>query len=68
MKTIKTNISQLKNFIVSENFAVIELENEALVIIGNNLYQFSNILIETFRKNKNENLMQLAKNIFSRLT
>ena len=50
MKTIKTNISQLKNFIVSENFAVIELENEALVIIGNNLYQFSNILIETFRK------------------
>jgi|GEM_PF-4130752 hypothetical protein len=63
MKTIKTNISQLKNFIVSENFAVIELENEALVIIGNNLYQFSNILIETFRKNKNENLMQLAKEI-----
>lgn len=59
------NIPQLKNFIVSENFAVIELENEALVVLGNNLSQFSNRLIEIFRKNKNENPIQLAKKIMS---
>lgn len=59
------NIPQLKNFIVSENFAVIETENEALAVIGNNLYQFSNRLIEIFRKNKNENPIQLAKEIMS---
>ena len=58
-------IPQLKNFIVSENFAVIETENEALVVIGNNLYQFGNRLIEIFRKNKNENPIQLAKEIIS---
>ena len=57
------NISQLKNFIVSENFAVIETENETLVVIGNNLSQFDNSLIELFRKNKNENPIQLAKEI-----
>ena len=57
------NISQIKNFIVSENFAVIETENEALAVIGNNLYQFGNRLIEIFRKNKNENPIQLAKEI-----
>mgnify|MGYP000857827628 CR=1 FL=1 len=57
------NIPQLKNFIVSENFAVIETENEALAVIGNNLYQFGNRLIEIFRKNKNENPIQLAKEI-----
>jgi hypothetical protein len=57
------NIFQLKNFIVSENFAVIELENEALVVLGNNLSQFGNRLIEIFRKNKNENPIQLAKEI-----
>ena len=59
------NISQIKNFIVSENFAVIETENEALAVIGNNLYQFGNRLIEIFRKNKNENPIQLAKEIMS---
>lgn len=59
------NISQLKNFIVSENFAVIETENEALAVIGNNLSQFGNSLIELFRKNKNENPIQLAKKIMS---
>ena len=58
------NISQIKNFIVSE-FAVIETENEALAVIGNNLYQFGNRLIEIFRKNKNENPIQLAKEIMS---
>lgn len=57
------NIFQLKNFIVSENFAVIELENEVLVVLGNNLSQFGNRLIEIFRKNKNENPIQLAKEI-----
>ena len=61
----KKNISQIKNFIVSENFAVIETENEALAVIGNNLYQFGNRLIEIFRKNKNENPIQLAKEIMS---
>jgi hypothetical protein len=59
------NISQIKNFIVSENFAVIETENEAFAVIGNNLYQFGNRLIEIFRKNKNENPIQLAKEIMS---
>lgn len=59
------NISRIKNFIVSENFAVIETENEALAVIGNNLYQFGNRLIEIFRKNKNENPIQLAKEIMS---
>ena len=57
------NIIDIKIFIISENFAVLEFENEVLAVFGNNLYQFSNILIETFRKNKNENLMQLAKEI-----
>ena len=59
------NISQIKNFIVSENFAVIETENEAFAVIENNLYQFGNRLIEIFRKNKNENPIQLAKEIMS---
>ena len=57
------NIPQLKNFIVSENFAVIETENEALAVIGNNLSQFGNRLIEIFRKNKNGNSIQFAKEI-----
>jgi hypothetical protein len=57
------NIPKIKNFIVSKNFAVIETENEALVVIGNNLTQFGNSLIELFRKNKNENTTQLAKEI-----
>ena len=57
------NISQIKNFIISENFAVIELENEALVALGNNLSKFGSSLIELFRKNKNENTTQLAKEI-----
>jgi hypothetical protein len=59
------NIPEVKNFIISENFAVIETENEALAVIGNNLYQFGNRLIEIFRKNKNENPIQLAKEIMS---
>lgn len=57
------NIPEVKNFIVSENFAVIELENEALVALGNNLSKFGSSLIELFRKNKNENTTQLAKEI-----
>lgn len=57
------NIPQLKNFIVSENFAVIETENEALVALGNNLSKFGSSLIELFRKDKNENTTQLAKEI-----
>ena len=32
-------------------------------MIGNNLTQFGNSLIELFRKNKNENTTQLAKEI-----
>lgn len=57
------NIPEVKNFIISENFAVIELENEALVALGNNLSKFGSSLIELFRKNKNENTTQLAKEI-----
>lgn len=57
------NIPKVKNFIISENFAVIELENEALVALGNNLSKFGSSLIELFRKNKNENTTQLAKEI-----
>lgn len=57
------NIPQLKNFIVSENFAVIELENEVLVALGNNLSKFGSSLIEIFRKNKNENPTKFAKEV-----
>ena len=59
----RKNIPKIKNFIVSENFAVIELENEALVVLGNNLSKFGSSLIELLRKNKNENTTQLAKEV-----
>ena len=57
------NIPEVKNFIISENFAVIELENEALVALGNNLSKFGSNLIETFRKNKNENPTKFAREV-----
>jgi len=34
------NILDMKDFFISENFAVFEFENEVLAVFGNNLYQF----------------------------
>lgn len=42
------NIIDMKNFIISEKFAVLEFENEGLAVFGNNLYQFKEQLIKTF--------------------
>ena len=60
------NVVDMKNFIISENFAVLEFENEALAVFGNNLYQFKEQLIKTFsfwKENNEKNPARYAKEI-----
>lgn len=60
------NIIDIKIFIISENFAVLEFENEVLAVFGNNLYQFKEKFIKTFsfwKKSDKKNLTKYAKEI-----
>lgn len=60
------NILDMKNFIISENFAVLEFENEVLAVFGNNLYQFKEQLIKIFsfwKESNKENPTEYAKKI-----
>lgn len=60
------NIVDIKNFIISENLAVLEFENEVLAVFGNNLYQFKEQLIKTFsfwKESNKENPAKYAKEI-----
>jgi len=60
------NIIDIKIFIISENFAVLEFENEVLAVFGNNLYQFKEKLIKTFsfwKKSDKKNPTEYAKEI-----
>ena len=60
------NIIDMKNFIISEKFAVLEFENEVLAVFGNNLYQFKEQLIKTFsfwKKVTKKNPTEYAKEI-----
>ena len=62
----KKNILEMKNFFISENFAVLEFENEVLAVFGNNLYQFKKQLIKTFlswKKSNKRNPLEYAKEI-----
>lgn len=60
------NIIDIKIFIISENFAVLEFENEVLAVFGNNLYQFKEKLIKIFsfwKKSNKKNPTEYAKEI-----
>ena len=58
---VNENIFDMKNFIISENFAVLEFENEVLAVFGNNLYQFKEKLIKFFSFWKESNKENPAK-------
>lgn len=56
----------MKNFFISEKFAVLEFENEVLAVFGDNLYQFKEQLIKTFsfwKKSDKKNPAEYAKEI-----
>lgn len=69
---VNENIFDMKNFIISEKFAVLEFENEVLAVFGNNLYQFKEQLIKTFsfwkesnKKNPTEYAKEIMRGYFS---
>ena len=63
---VAENVAGIKKIIISENFAVLEFENEVLAVLGNNLYQFKEKLIKTFsfwKKSNEKNPVEYAKEI-----
>ena len=72
LENSEKNTPDMKNFIISENFAVLEFENEVLAVFGNNLYQFKEQLIKTFsfwkesnKKNPTEYAKEIMRGYFS---
>lgn len=72
LENSEKNILDIKNFFISENFAVLEFENEVLAVFGNNLYQFKEQLIKTFsfwkesnKKNPTEYAKEIMRGYFS---
>lgn len=66
LENSEKNILDMKNFFITENFAVLEFENEVLAVLGNNLYQFKEQLIKTFlfwKKSDKKNPAEYAKEI-----
>lgn len=72
LENSEKNIPDMKNFFISENFAVLEFENEVLAVFGNDLYQFKEQLIKTFsfwkesnKKNPTEYAKEIMRGYFS---
>ena len=63
LEIFEKNVPNMKNFFISENFAVLEFENEVLAVFGNNLYQFKEKLIKTFSSWNEKNPAEYAKEI-----
>ena len=59
------SILGMEKFVISENFAVLEFENEVLAVFGNNLYQFKEKLIKKNRKNSAEYAKEIMRGYFS---
>ena len=62
---VAKNIADVRKIIISENFAVLEFENEVLAVFGNNLYQFKEKLIKKNRKNSAEYAKEIMRGYFS---
>ena len=59
------NVADVRKIIISEDFAVLEFENEVLAVFGNNLYQFKEKLIKKNRKNSAEYAKEIMRGYFS---